>query len=103
MICALPGLARAYEAAGQLDSAVAVYERYVETPFMSRFWGGGYHFGPLLGPTYEKLGSLLEARGDRAGAARYYGKLAELWKDADPELRPRAEAAGRKAESLGGT
>ena len=34
-----------------------------------------------------------EQRGDTAKAIYYYGKLVDLWKDADPELQPRVEAA----------
>ena len=33
-------------------------------------------------------------------AINYYGKLVELWKDADPELQPRVEAARRAISAL---
>jgi tetratricopeptide (TPR) repeat protein len=36
-ICVLPDLARAYAAAGQRDSAIAVYERYLVLPWEWRF------------------------------------------------------------------
>jgi hypothetical protein len=49
---------------------------------------------------YERLGDLYEQQGDTAKATYYYGKLVELWKDADPELQPRVEAARRAIEAL---
>ncbi len=33
-------------------------------------------------------------------ATYHYGKLVELWKDADPELQPRVEAARRTVSAL---
>ena len=41
-----------------------------------------------LAPTFQRLGELYEARGDRAKALEYYGRLVDLWKGADPELQP---------------
>jgi DNA-binding SARP family transcriptional activator len=54
----------------------------------------------FLPRAYERLGELYEQRGDTAKAIYYYGKLVELWKDADPELQPRVEAARRAIEAL---
>jgi tetratricopeptide (TPR) repeat protein len=94
--CWLPSLARAYDLAGAADSAVAIYERYLmESSFFRLYYDAHY-----LGPTYERLGDLYEQRGDTAKAIHYYGKLIELWKDADPELQPRVEAARRAIEAL---
>jgi hypothetical protein len=53
-----------------------------------------------LGPTYERLASLYEARGDTRKAVCYYGKLIELWETADPELQPRVESARRAIAAL---
>ncbi len=41
-----------------------------------------------------------EQRGNTERAIYYYGKLVELWKDADPELQPRVEAARRAIAAL---
>ena len=49
---------------------------------------------------YERLGALYEERGNTEKATYYYGKLVELWKDADPELQPRVEAARRTVSAL---
>jgi tetratricopeptide (TPR) repeat protein len=38
--------------------------------------------------TFQRLGELYEARGDRPKAIEYYLKLTDLWKNADPELQP---------------
>ncbi|UCC82504.1 MAG: hypothetical protein JSW46_16220, partial [Gemmatimonadota bacterium] len=93
---ALPSLAFAYDQAGEPDSALAVYERYVTTPWLYRDWDDSW----WLAWAYERLGALYEQRGDTAKAVYYYGKFVELWHDADPELRPRVEAARRAIEAL---
>jgi DNA-binding SARP family transcriptional activator/tetratricopeptide (TPR) repeat protein/TolB-like protein len=82
-ICELPYLGRAYEQAGQPDSAIAVYERYISTPYFYRI----DHDAVWLPYTYERLVHLLLRQGDEEQAARYARKLATLWRDADPELR----------------
>jgi len=83
-VCGLFLLGRAYERAGQRDSAVAVYERAVTTPGYFR----AFEEEATLGPTYRRLGELYEQRGDTARAREYYGRFVELWKDADAELQP---------------
>jgi tetratricopeptide (TPR) repeat protein len=44
-----------------------------------------------LAPAEWRLGEMAEAAGDRATAAPHYRRFAELWKDADPELRSTVE------------
>ena len=94
---------RAYDLAGEADSAVAVYERYISHPAPGRTlltqtgpWNDPFWL-PLI---YERLGDLYQQRGDTVKAIHYYGKLTELWEDADPELQPRVEAARRAIEAL---
>jgi DNA-binding SARP family transcriptional activator len=106
--CAMPLLARAYEIGGQPDSAMAMYERYVTTPWFHRVLAGGVlGSSPAIGTdpywlpiVYERLADLYEQRGDTAQAILYYGKFVDLWKDADRELQPRVEAARRAIETL---
>jgi tetratricopeptide (TPR) repeat protein len=94
--CGHAQLGFAFELAGQPDSALAMYEGYVTTPWMWRvIWDSFY-----LATIYERLGLLHESRGNRPQAIYYYGKLVELWQDADPELQPRVEAARRAIEAL---
>jgi DNA-binding SARP family transcriptional activator len=112
-ICQLPLFGQLYESIGQADSALAVYERYVTTPYAERCLTTPYTRRALGGVTpaagfdpywlpvvYERLGDLYGQRGDTAKAIYYYGKLVDLWKDADPELQPRVEAARRAIEAL---
>ena len=105
-VCALPGLARAYEAAGEADSAIAILRRYVETPSSERLRSGGTESTGVdhtfLGPSLERLAQLYDARGNAAQADIYYARFAQLWKDADPALQPRVEAAQRRLDQIHG-
>src|SRR5438067_2085593 len=83
-VCGLFPLGRAYERAGERDSALAVYERAVTTPGYLR----AFEEDATLGPTYRRLGELYEERGQLDKACDYYGRFLDLWKDADPELQP---------------
>ncbi len=96
-ICALPFLGQAYDAAGQPDSVIAIYERYLSTPSLERLGSSDWY---ALAGIYERLAGLYALRGDTQQAIRYYERFVELWKDADPELRPRVEAARRAIEKL---
>ena len=97
MTCALPQLAWAYEQAGQRDSAIAVYTRYVETPYIFRARDtDGWHLGPI----HERLGQLYEATGERDKAAGHYSRLIQLWSAADDGLQRRVEDARERARSL---
>lgn len=95
-LCALPGLGRAYDLAGQADSALAVYERYVTTPEFNRILGDG----TWLPSIDYRLAELYEARGEVGKATAYYGRFIDLWKGADPNLQPRVAEARRRLESL---
>ena len=74
-----------YQKLGQPDSARVYFEESLA------------HGGPLrvvfadpfeLAATYQRLGEIYEAKGDRKKAIEYYLKLTDLWKNADPELQP---------------
>jgi eukaryotic-like serine/threonine-protein kinase len=95
-LCPLPLLGRAYERAAQPDSAIAVYTRYVETPWLGRIGNDALELPPIL----AALGALHEGLGDREQAARYYGALAELWRDAEPPLEPRLREVRRALQRL---
>jgi eukaryotic-like serine/threonine-protein kinase len=96
LVCALPHLGRAYEAIEQVDSATAVYERFLETSFIWRIFYDAEWRAPVL----ERLAQLHEARGDHARAAEHYRSFIKLWQDADDELQPRVTEARRRLAAL---
>ncbi|MEO5868288.1 MAG: BTAD domain-containing putative transcriptional regulator [Gemmatimonadaceae bacterium] len=94
--CALADLARAYELAGKPDSAIAMFERYVVTPWSE--WQNAE--GEFRVPAYEHLGRLYEARGDSAHAIAAYDRVSTLWRGADAELQPQVADARHHAALL---
>jgi tetratricopeptide (TPR) repeat protein len=93
--CTLPSLARAYDLAGNADSAIAIFRRYTD--------GRNDVYRPPADPmylagSYKRLGELYQARGDNANATTYLTKFVELWKNADAALQPKvADAKARLA------
>ncbi|MEO8452217.1 MAG: BTAD domain-containing putative transcriptional regulator [Gemmatimonadota bacterium] len=87
-VCALPDLARAYDLVGRPDSAIVVYQRYLQTPWSD--WMGAD--GEFRVPVYRRLAELYDARGDTALAIAGYEKVAALWSNADAELQPQVAA-----------
>jgi serine/threonine protein kinase/tetratricopeptide (TPR) repeat protein len=87
--------ARAYLATGEIDKAVAEYERLTSPDPMVRRQEIIHPFSRL------RLARLYEARGEKAKALVQYEKLAEIWKDADSGLAP-VEEARRRLEALKG-
>ena len=94
--CILPMLGMAYDLLDQPDSTVAVYERYLETPWFARIETDML----VLADIYERLGQIYAARDDAEHARDYYTRFIALWEDADVELQPRVEAARTVVESL---
>jgi tetratricopeptide (TPR) repeat protein len=83
-LCMLHELGQAYEAAGQPDSALAAYEQAANAPAFGRLGQTSF----TLPRTYQRLGELYEARGERAKALEYYNRFLDLWQNADPALQP---------------
>ncbi len=98
-ICALPGLARAYDLAGEPDSAIVVYERYVTTPWLTRLGDADALF---LAGALRRLGELHEERGNRDAAVEYYNRYLDLWRDAEPELQSQVSEVRRRLAGLVG-
>jgi tetratricopeptide (TPR) repeat protein/predicted Ser/Thr protein kinase len=100
----LPELAEAYDRAGNVDSAVAHYGALVNTPLA----GSGTLAAQqgvramFLARTYKRMGELYEQRGDREKALESYGKLVDLWKEADPELQPVVTEVKQRMARLAG-
>jgi tetratricopeptide (TPR) repeat protein len=97
LTCAFPGLIRAYDAAGEPDSVIALSERYLTANHVGRLRSVDHAF---LGPALERLGQLYDERGDWPEAERHYTRFIELWADADQELQPRVEAARGRLQQL---
>jgi tetratricopeptide (TPR) repeat protein len=83
-ICPLPALGRALEAAGRPSDAAVAYQRYLTTPWLSRYEPDAVE----LGWTTKRLAELQERLGDRRAAAATYSRLLALWEGSDPSLRP---------------
>ena len=97
-VYALPDLARAYDLAGNPDSAVAVFARFLTAPSIARADDDRLHLASSL----KRLGELYEEQGDRDNAIQYYNRFVELWDNADPELQPQvADVRGRIARLVG--
>jgi tetratricopeptide (TPR) repeat protein len=83
-VCALPGLALAWQAAGNEDSVVATLERYLTIPDDDR-----QRVDPLeRAGAISRLGELYERRGDTARAISRNAEFLALWKNADPVFKP---------------
>jgi tetratricopeptide (TPR) repeat protein/tRNA A-37 threonylcarbamoyl transferase component Bud32 len=89
-------LGRAFDAANEPDSAIAMFEKYVGAPS----WGRPWDDADALAGVSKRLGELYEAKGERAKAAAYYQKFVDLWKNADPELQPKVAEVRRRLVRL---
>jgi tetratricopeptide (TPR) repeat protein len=91
-------LARTYDLSGNVDSALALFERALRANGLERIWEEYW----ALGPAYRRLGELYEERGERDKGIQYYNNFVELWKDADEELRPQvSDVRNRIARLIG--
>ncbi|HTO73270.1 MAG TPA: tetratricopeptide repeat protein, partial [Gemmatimonadales bacterium] len=97
-VCDLPDLARAFEAAGQIDSAKAAWQAYVSTPEAFRINTDGVE----LAFAWQRLGLLYEEAGERDKARDAWGHLIDLWRNADPVLQPIVAEAKRHLTALSG-
>jgi tetratricopeptide (TPR) repeat protein len=97
-ICVLPDLARAYDAASQPDSAIAVYALYLSLPWQWRFETDAAE----LGWATRRLAELYEERGERESARAAYSRLLRLWSGADPELAATTAEARRRVNAGAG-
>jgi DNA-binding SARP family transcriptional activator/TolB-like protein len=81
-------------AAGRDAEALRWYETFPDP--------GGYDLH-YLAPAHLGRARIHERRGERALAAAQYRRVAELWAECDPELRPVVDDARRRLAALGAT
>jgi len=90
--CAMAAVGRAFDAAGQRDSAIYWGEQYLTSNDRYRL----YEDYVALAPTYRRMGELYEDQGNREKAASYYQKFIDLWRNADPDLQPQVADVKKK-------
>jgi len=98
VLCNTFEIGAAYAKLSQPDSALVYYERYLHGGGVFRIFLDVDH----LAATYQRLGELYEEKGDRARARENYVKLADLWKNADPELQPIVKDTKERVARLSG-
>jgi tRNA A-37 threonylcarbamoyl transferase component Bud32/tetratricopeptide (TPR) repeat protein len=95
--CASFNLARAFDVANMTDSTIAVYERFINTPYYERL----LETDPLgLAGAHKRLGELYEAKGDATRAIAHDQKFVELWRNADADLQPNVAEVKRRLARL---
>ncbi len=73
-------LALAYYKSGEIDKALAEYERITALIY------GRAYVGDVYAKSFYNLGKIHEEQGDTGKAIENYEKFLELWKDADPGI-----------------
>jgi tetratricopeptide (TPR) repeat protein len=84
-------LARAYAAEGDVDKAIAEYERIATFNPLDK---SSFLIYPLFN---HRLARLYEQKGMKDKARARYERFLELWKDADPDIQEVGDARKRLA------
>lgn len=95
--CARYYLAWAYDRAGQHDSTRVILEQIVNA---SPEWEQYFEDALNRPRAFKRLGELYEEKGDRAKALEYYGRLLEIWRDADAPLQPMVKEVRSRVAKL---
>jgi tRNA A-37 threonylcarbamoyl transferase component Bud32 len=94
--CVEYALGRAFDRAGEADSAIAAFNRYLAVGSPWRFqvdWMAD-------AAVQKRLGELYDSKGDTADAVKHYAAFTELWTDADPDLQPLVAAVKKRLGEL---
>jgi tetratricopeptide (TPR) repeat protein len=97
-VCAYPNIARAYDLAGQADSAIAFLDRYVTRRLDPV--GQVIEDARSLAGSHKRLAELYDAKGNREKAMSHYSRFVDLWKDADADLQPLVQKARERLAQL---
>ena len=95
-MCIYDDVAYVHARAGNADSAIVWYEKYLAEPFFGRlnFEGGAR---PLM---LKRLGELYESVGNTEKAALRYRDFLALWDKADPRLQPKIAEVRQRLSRL---
>ena len=94
--CTHFNLARAFDQAGQSDSAIGYFEHFLAVPPPRR------PDGLALAAVEKRLGELYDGRQERQKAILHYSAFVDLWRDADAELQPVVATVRRRLTELRG-
>ena len=90
-------VAKAFDQAGQVDSALHYFERYVNSTSIDiTIWGEAMD----LAFARRRLAQMYEDRKDYSKAYEQYAAFAHQWRDADPELQPLVRSARARMTAL---
>ena len=90
-------IAKVFDKAGQADSALHYYERYVNSTSIDlTIWSEAQD----LALARRRLAQLYEDRRDYTKAYEMYSAFAHQWRNADPELQPIVQAARARMTAL---
>jgi len=96
--CNAFNLGRAFDAAGQPDTAIAQFSAYLAVPPARRL--------PIdyraLARVEKRLGELYDANHDRQNAIKHYAAFVEQWKTADADLQPGVNSVRKRLTELRG-
>jgi DNA-binding SARP family transcriptional activator len=91
--------ARAFDALGRPDSALAHYHQAVRIERDPGFPTTAGIMLPLA-PVHRRIAEMAEDAGDTATAARHYHAFLDLWAEADSELQPEVERVGQQVARI---
>src|SRR5687768_346471 len=86
----------AWDKAGEVDSAVTIYERVWDAPVTDDTGEDPVHMPRGL----MRLAQLYEQKGNREKALLYYGRFVDRWRGADSELQPLVRDARARMAAL---
>jgi tetratricopeptide (TPR) repeat protein len=90
----LEAIAHAYQQSGDLENAIAAYEKILRAPDSSLSWEPQQRWLEA----YYTLALDYSSRGDKQKARETLAKLLSLWKDADPNLPLLKQAQAENAK-----